>query len=214
MLSRACGCDIRICFAENLTVFEPCGSSSENKIGCSFYVGILQINASVFTGSIKSILISQQFAVSDCNSISFGMKRNSLSQAFRIVFYGQIFEGDVVSAHLQRICPKSTHFVDIRVVVIGYNRSVLIFTLYFYVAGMFGYDYFFVIRAVFYKNRRWSDGIKCSDGIYGFLQGCEISVTVFIHYDFLFGIHLCSARQRCNCKNQQEYFSVFHHFST
>ena len=168
------------------TLFKPCSSGSEDKVGGTFYITMVKILSCTCHTGIYRILMTEQTAVDKREAVAFGMQCHGLSQSGGVVFDGDVLEGDVAPLHLDRIGAECAHgfacFGQTHVgMVVPCDDGVLnILAAYFYIGEPRGHDEFLLVGASFDEYHLMIVH-KCSAHLYGIIDIAELSRSVACH---------------------------------
>ena len=104
---------------------------------------MVEIATGVAYAGIDSVLIAEETASDEHQTVAFGVQGHGLSEASGIVFDGDVLEGDVLSFHLDCISTEGSHALrlacgfltnlgnlDVGMVIIGDDGLLSVFSAY------------------------------------------------------------------------------------
>ena len=175
----------------NLAIFKPCQARTEDEIGGSFDVAVVEGDARACSACIYGVLISQESAVMYQNMVAFDVECYCLSQ-----FGSIVLDGNVVALHLEGIGAEGAHLLafgcclgietadrhqDIGVVIPGDDGLVTVFTADGDVGEPGWDDELLLINSLFYIDYLGvvHEGAAHFDG---FIDGAEFACSVTGNY--------------------------------
>ena len=154
ILRRRSRRNVRILLAVDGAVLEPCSRRAENKVGCTFYITVLEINTRAGSARIDGVLVTQQAAIHEHEAVALGVQCHRLAKACGIILYRNVLEGYVCTLHLHRVRAESTHGLvgpdkaDVGVVVVCYDGLFGTFTANLDVSKPRRNDYLLLVNAI------------------------------------------------------------------
>ena len=127
----------------NLTILKPCQARTEDEIGGTLDVAVVEGDARACSACIYGVLISQESAVLYQNMVAFDVESHCLSQFGGIVLDSDILQRDIVALHLEGVSAEGAHLLafgcclgvktadrhqDVGVVIPGDDSLVTVFT--------------------------------------------------------------------------------------
>ena len=94
VLRRRGGGDVGVDLAEDVTVLKPRRRRTEDEVGSSLDVAVLEVEACLGITSIDGVLVAEEATVDERQSVALGMQRHSLSQSGGIVLDGEVLQRD------------------------------------------------------------------------------------------------------------------------
>ena len=93
--------DIRVGLAEYLAVFEPSRRWAKDEIGSALDVAVLEVKACLGITCIDGVLMTQETAVDERQTVPLGMQGHSLSQSGGIILDSDIFQRNLAALNFQ-----------------------------------------------------------------------------------------------------------------
>ena len=113
-----------------------------------------------------------------------------MSQSGSIIFYSQVLESYAIPLHFHCVGAKSTHFINIGVVIIRDNRVFHTFTNEFYILQPGRNNHFFFISTILYQYRHFIIH-KSPDTFHSFCQSTIVSRTIAGYNNRILPLSLC-----------------------
>ena len=127
----------------NGAALEPCRGRSEDEVGGALYVAVGKEKVRVGSTCIDRVLMPEETAVDELETVALGMERNSLSESGGVILYGDVGERDVRAFNLQGIGTEGSDRrqlagddvgrSNIGMIIEGNDGIVAILTAYLYV---------------------------------------------------------------------------------
>ena len=187
---RRGSCDVRVGFVFNVAILKPSNGWAEDKVGSALDVAVLEVKPGVFNAGVDCVLVSEETAVDEYKAVTLCMQGYSLSEAWRTVLYGYVFQSYVIAFNLQCVCGKSAELVvvgqvvilDIGMVIVGDDCFITVFTANLNVCQerrddefFFVYTFFYVYHfMVFHESPTYVDGL---------VDVAELTAAVACNYD-------------------------------
>ena len=97
ILRRRCCRDVGIGLAEDVAVLKPCCGGTEDEVGGSLDIAMVEEKPRLGVTCIDGVLMSQEATVDKRQLVSFGMQGYGLSQSGRIILDGDILQGNLAT---------------------------------------------------------------------------------------------------------------------
>src|SRR5690554_2869827 len=144
------------------TVFKPGGGGTEDEVGGSFNITVVEIEPGIFTSRVNSILVSQEPAVDQHNTVPLCMQRHRLCHHGCIVLDGEVLKRDITASDLQGVGLEGAHLIDQRMVVVGDDGLLPVFSGDGQITEIIGDDDLFVVDTLLDEDGGGEIGIKSS----------------------------------------------------
>ena len=195
------GGDVGVDLTAYLATFEPGGGRSEDEVGGAFDIAVFEVQTGVLHAGIYRVLVAEEAAVDELQTVAFGVQSHCLSLSRRIVLDGDVAEGDVAAFNLDRIGAEGAHrlqllvvgpayawYLDVGMVIVGDDGVVAVFSDNLNVGEPRGYDDLLFVDAfldeddflVFHEGAAHLyggvDGLELAGAVVGYKQGVGVVV--------------------------------------
>jgi len=220
LLPGGCGSKVGIDEVFDCTVLEEGDSFTEDEIGSAFYITIQVKLAAVLFAGIESILVADEAAVPDDNTVSFHVEGHCLPYPAGCIFDGEVFCDEIIPLYEHGIGIVGAEFFSAYPVfpsgkgfpgkiIAGDDGAVFVFSNEGYPCFPGRDHYFFVVDAFFNMDGNALVG-EVAYGIDGFLYGLVVAAAILCHGDGgrVFGILRIGVAE---CNQEDKGDNRFHH---
>ena len=190
-----CG-DVGVGLAEDVAMLEPRDGGTEDEVGGSLNVTVLEVKAGASHTGIDSVLIAQEAAVDKREAVALSMQGNGLPQSGGVVLNGDVLNGDILPLNLNRLSAESSHLIDVGMIVVGDDGLVTVLAADLDIGEPLGNDELLLIGAPLDKD----DFMVLHEGAADFqrlVDGAELSCAVASHKD---GVRVVEVLRSCAAK--------------